>query len=291
MSRDAGLLLHEFASDGQRPARKRGEDPLVGLARSWRLPGSPNGVPGLAGASASSWSRPGRVTISRPCVARVHVTARRPNAELNSLSAAAPVSGWTATVIAVRLALVGVDGRAEQVVSVSECWSRKPLDRLGGVVDRLVAGREDRDERVAGAVARLCPLRRRRSARRRRRTAACDDREARRRTARRAASSTNPDQRQVDVGRLGSGSPSTSSSVGTPVPTCRQMSAAAPVSRRRVERPVAGSGDAVQRPPTPGRTRATVRGARRSVATRPGSSRVHVRASSSKSVGQARKGL
>ncbi len=54
---------------------------------------------------------------------------------------------------AVRLPLVGVDGRAEQVAFGQRVLVPQPVDRVGGVVDGLVARREDRDERVRSPAA------------------------------------------------------------------------------------------------------------------------------------------
>ena len=88
-------------------------------------------------------------------MARVHVTARRPNAELNSSSCDAPVSGWIATVIPFVCPCQESTVEATRSFSVRPCLLAEPLDGVGGVVDGLVAGGEDRDERVVGFVAGL----------------------------------------------------------------------------------------------------------------------------------------
>ena len=99
----------------------------------------------------SRWSRPGRDTSSSPWVARVQATASRPNAELNSSSSDAPVSGWMAIVMPFVCPCQESTVDAIRSDSVRPCFSRQAVDGVGGVVDRLVARREDGDERVAGS--------------------------------------------------------------------------------------------------------------------------------------------
>ena len=62
--------------------------------------------------------------MSRPWVARVQVTARRPNAELNSSSCAAPVSGWIATVMPLVWPCQESTVEARMSFSVRPCVSR-----------------------------------------------------------------------------------------------------------------------------------------------------------------------
>ena len=217
---------------------------------SCRLPGSPNGVPGRAGASPSSWSSPGRETISSPWVARVQVTARRPNAELNSSSCDAPVSGWIATVIPFVWPCQESTVERHEVASRSRpCFVAQPLDRVGGVVDGLVAGGQDRDERVARASSpgsHASMLAGGRS--RRRRSSRCS-------SAKPAANSssssysTNSISGRSTSAASASASPSTSSSVGTPVPTCSRRRRRRRSSSRATSDAVARGGDAVELAP------------------------------------------
>ena len=211
---------------------------------SWRLPGSPNGVPGRAGASASSSSRPGRDTTSSPWVARVQVTASRPNAELNSSSSDAPVSGWIATVIPFVWPCQESTVDATRSCSVRSCFSRSRSTASVGVVDGLVARREDRDEWVGRIVAGRPAL---------------DVAVGRAGVVVARLLEREPGgeqlveqaldelgQRQVDVGASASARPSTSSSTGTPVATCAHTVDAAPGIFDERHRPVAGRGDAVE---------------------------------------------
>ena len=131
---------------------ERGEDALVGLARQVAV-----------ARLAERRARPGRrlaeqlvearaaTRSSSPWVARVQVTARRPNAELNSSSCDAPVSGWIATVMPFVWPCQESTVEATRSVSVRPCFSRSRSTASVGVVDGLVAGGEDRDERVAGS--------------------------------------------------------------------------------------------------------------------------------------------
>ena len=116
----------------------------MGLAGSCRLPGSPSGVPGRAGASPRRSSRPGRLTSSSPWVARVQVTARRPNAELNSSSSDGAGEGvdgdgdarWSAPARSRR-------SRPRGRPSGRSCFSVSRSTIACGVVDGLVAGGQD----------------------------------------------------------------------------------------------------------------------------------------------------
>ena len=88
-------------------------------------------------------------------MARVQVTARRPKAELNSSSSSAPDSGWMATVIRLVWPCQESTVEATSTPSGRSSVSVSRSTMVGRVVDGLVAGGEDDDQRVAVGLARV----------------------------------------------------------------------------------------------------------------------------------------
>ena len=161
---------HQAVVDRQLPARERGEDPLVGLAR--QLPDARLAerrprprrrfAKQVVEAGPRHEQQPVRRTRARhgePAERRVELVEPRRAGERVERDGDP-----------VRLPLPAVDRRREQVVLGQSVLLAQPVDRVGGVVDRLVARRQDRDERVAAGVARRLLAAASRSARRRRRT-------------------------------------------------------------------------------------------------------------------------
>ena len=88
-------------------------------------------------------------------MARVQVTASRPNAELNSSSCEAPVSGWSATLMLFvwPCQLSTVEAMRSYAVSPCFCFSRSTASVAS--IHRLIAGRQNCHQGIVRSVARL----------------------------------------------------------------------------------------------------------------------------------------
>ena len=238
---------------------------------SCRLPGSPSGVPGRAGAVAERSSRPARATSSSPWVARVQVTASRPKAELNSSRAVGAGERVDRDGDGVGLPLPGVHRRGDEHAVGEVVLLGEAVDHVLRVVHGLVAGGEHGDERVSAWVVRRPTRPASRSVHRGRRTLARRDRRAALRAVRRAA---------LEDALRGAWSTSGASASGRPCDLEQGGYAGGHLSpnrrrtcghlgQRRGHPPaIARGGDAVQVVPVARRTPATAAAVRRSVARR-----------------------
>ena len=260
----------------------------MGLARQVPVPGLAERRPGPGRRVAEKLVEAGARDDSRPWVARVQVTASRPNAELNSSSCDAPVSGWIATVIPFVWPCHESTVDATRSCSVRPCFSRSRSTasvasstawlRVARTATSGSSGSSpgDHARRLAGRGAGVVVARLSRA----------------RSPPSNSSSSRSLDEVASAAGRRRAprppSRPSTSSSAGTPVATSLHTVRRDAGHPPRRHRPVARRGDAVELAPL-GVERAPERQLCRPPAARPPAARPTRCASSpSKSVGHAR---